>query len=48
MAKRNCRIAVSESEKSKLDEIAAQEFGDAGAPYGAIINYLANQYNTDN
>lgn len=45
MASRDTSIALSESEKSKLDKIAEDAFGESDTvPYGVTVSYLVDNF----
>lgn len=47
MPTRDARIAVSQSEKEQLDQVAEEAIGDNSVAYGAIISLLADNYLAD-
>jgi hypothetical protein len=45
MSTRNTTIAVSDSEKQRLDEVAEDAFGEAASiPYGVTVSMLIDNY----
>jgi len=45
MAKRNTSIALSKDEKSRLDQVAEEAFGEADTvPYGVTVSYLLDSF----
>ena len=48
MSKRDTTIMVSEEEKRRLDDIAADAFGTSEVPYGVSVSMLIKEYQQSN